>query len=211
MQTHSIEVTRTARYYTLGNYSPKTKRVWIVLHGFGQMGESFIQNFSTIADDENFVIAPEALNRFYLKSASGTVGATWMTKEDRLNEIKDYCNYLDTLYEALNLQNFSGEIIALGFSQGSSTVTRWVNQSKHRFDKLVVYAGEVGAEVFPLTENSGLKKTENYFVYGTQDEFFSMEIIHRMIEKYSPLQSKVVSFEGKHVINAPLLAQLFKQ
>ncbi|MBK7149648.1 MAG: phospholipase [Bacteroidetes bacterium] len=209
-ETHHLEVKRTARYFTLGTLSPATKRVWIVLHGFGQMGESFIQQFSTLADDENYIVAPEALNKYYLKSSIGTVGATWMTKEDRLNEIKDYCAYLDQLYAALNLQQFNGEIIALGFSQGASTVTRWVHQSSHRFSKLVVYAGEVGAEVFPLSENSGLRKTKNYFVYGTRDEFFSPETFNLMIEKYTSLEAEIVSFEGTHVINPQLLAQLFK-
>lgn len=207
---HHLEVKRTARYFTLGTLNPATKRVWLVLHGFGQMGESFIQHFSTLADTENYFVAPEALNRYYLKSSSGTVGATWMTKEDRLNEIKDYCAYLDQLYINLNLQHFTGEIIALGFSQGASTVTRWVHQSSHRFSKLVVYAGEVGAEVFPLLETSGLRKTKNYFVYGTQDEFFSTETFNLMIEKYASLKAEIVSFEGGHIIKPLLLAQLFK-
>ena len=35
-------------------------------------------------------MAPEGLSRFYLEGFSGKVGATWMTREDRLNDIDNY-------------------------------------------------------------------------------------------------------------------------
>ena len=48
-------------------------------------------------------MAPEALSRFYADVTPGrhgptsTVGATWMTREDRENEIRDYVAYLDEM------------------------------------------------------------------------------------------------------------------
>lgn len=210
MKEHHITVQRTARYYTLGSLNAQTQRVWIVAHGFGQMAASFLKNFEDMISEHDFFVAPEALNRFYSKGSSGTVGATWMTREDRMNEIQDYCHYLDSLYHALGLDAFKGEIIVLGFSQGSSTITRWVDSTLCRVSKTVVYAGEVGAEVFPLKESSGLKRTQNYFIYGTKDEFFNQATFDMMIERYKPLNAEVISYDGNHSVNASVLLQVVK-
>ena len=168
-----ITISKTARYFTLGRLSEKTRQIWIVIHGFRQSAKSFLQEFEPLATETNFFIAPEALNRFYLTRQGKDVGASWMTREDRLNEIKDYVNYLDQLYANLNLSDYNAKIIALGFSQGASTLTRWLNYTQHKIDTAIVYAGEVAPELLPLKETSGLKKTKNYYVCGTQDEFFT--------------------------------------
>ncbi|MEZ4763957.1 MAG: hypothetical protein R3C26_12480 [Calditrichia bacterium] len=41
------------------------------------------------------------MSRFYLQSTNGRIGATWMTREDRENEIADYLAYLNNLSEAI--------------------------------------------------------------------------------------------------------------
>lgn len=206
MKEQHIIVNKTARYYTLGELNTHTQQVCFVLHGFGQLAGNFIKNFEPLLTDKIFFIAPEALNHFYLKKASGEVGATWMTKEDRLNEIKDYTNYLNDLYENFDLEQYPNvKITALGFSQGASTVTRWVNSTHHRIDKTIVYAGEVGIEVFPLLPTSPLAKSNNYYVYGTQDEFFKLELFKQMKEAYKELNFTFVEYEGTHEIYTDVL------
>src|SRR4051812_7128633 len=101
---HSITTPKTARVFTHGHISEKTKLVWIVAHGYGFLAEFFIEKFEELDPEEHFVIVPEALNRFYLKDMSGRAGASWMTTEDRENEIKDYISYLDNVYETLILK-----------------------------------------------------------------------------------------------------------
>lgn len=201
MNEHHIQVNRTARYYTLGNLNQSTKKLWLVLHGFGQNAKDFIRNFSTLVDDETFIVAPEALNRFYLKGSGGNVGATWMTKEDRLNEISDYCNYIEDLVATFNLSSFNDvQFNALGFSQGASTITRWADKTKHPVNNLIVYAGEVGAELLPLSAESKLRSTKNFFVYGNRDEFFPIEVFEMMKEKYTEMNFENVLFDGTHEI-----------
>src|SRR5579862_113588 len=138
IQENHITVQKTARYYTLGEMDGNTKQVWIVLHGFRQNAAGFLQDFQPLLKPGIFFIAPEGLNRFYLDGYAGKVGATWMTKEDRLNEIKDYIHYLDSLYRHFNLVSFKGVITALGFSQGASTLTRWVNAGNCKIDNAIV-------------------------------------------------------------------------
>src|SRR5207245_2948078 len=60
-----IRVARTAPYEVLG--SEKTAReIWFVLHGYGQLASSFIRAFAPLDDGTRLIVAPEALNRFYL-------------------------------------------------------------------------------------------------------------------------------------------------
>ncbi|MCW5908370.1 MAG: alpha/beta fold hydrolase [Chitinophagales bacterium] len=209
MKENHLLVTKTARYFTLGELNEHTKQVWFVLHGFGQMAATFLKQFEPLVRKDIFFVAPEALNHFYLKGSAGNVGATWMTKEDRLNEIKDYINYLNELYESLELEQFpETKITALGFSQGASTITRWANATPHRVDNVIVYAGEVGAEVFPLHQHSPLRRSNNYFIYGTRDEFFPHEVFLKMKTAYAEMNFTEIEFEGGHEIEPEILQGL---
>lgn len=211
MTEHHLDITKTARYYTCGALSEQTKQVWIVLHGWGMSIKSFAESFEPLVNESVFLIAPEALNRFYLKSTAGTVGATWMTKEDRLNEIKDYINYLDKLYQQFELHKYPQiKVTSLGFSQGASTVTRWVNAGLNRIDRLVVYAGEVAPELIPLSAESGLKRTENIFICGHRDEYFTPPLVAAMKENYRELKFTEIEFDGKHIIDTNVLKPLFE-
>src|SRR3954465_8151819 len=93
---HHIPVRRTARYYTLGDTSTTPRELWIVLHGHGQLAGAFIRYFGDLEDGGTLVVAPEALSRYYLvpidsaPASERGVGATWMTREDRVHEIDDY-------------------------------------------------------------------------------------------------------------------------
>jgi predicted esterase len=209
MKENHIIINKTARFYTLGELNEKTKSVWIVLHGFRQTAQNFLSLFEPLANEKTFFVAPEGLNRFYISGYSGAVGATWMTKEDRLNEIKDYINYLNDLYALFELEKFSGNITALGFSQGASTLTRWINATENRIDNTIVYAGEVAPDILPLHENSGLNRSKNFFVCGDKDEIFTAELISKIKESYSELKFSEISFHGKHELNTEVLKNFF--
>jgi hypothetical protein len=62
-----IKVIRTARYYTLGEINEKTLRVWSVLHGHKMLAGNFIKTFKELAGQGDYIIAPEALSRLYVK------------------------------------------------------------------------------------------------------------------------------------------------
>src|SRR6266550_3439645 len=129
---HHLSVARTARYYTLGE--PGATEVWFVCHGYGQLAGRFLRRFEPIADGSRLVVAPEGLNRFYVGSGEHRdqpVGATWMTREDRLNEIADYVKYLDAVYaDVFGGKPTAARVRALGFSQGAATASRWVARAR---------------------------------------------------------------------------------
>ena len=171
-EKHSIITQKTARVFTYGQLTEKTKLVWIVTHGYGFLAEFFIKKFEELNPDENFVIVPEALNRFYLKDMSGRVGASWMTTEDRENEIKDYILYLDNVYETLISQT-SAKIVGFGFSQGAATIARWALQTHNRLNRIVFWGGSIPNDC--LNDIPKLNSLHPYLLVGDSDEFITPE------------------------------------
>ena len=73
-----------ARYFTAGTLGTKTRQVWIIFHGYGQLAPYFLKKFEPLATENIYIIAPEGLSRFYLSELTeqgridNKVGATWM-------------------------------------------------------------------------------------------------------------------------------------
>src|SRR2546425_9676771 len=93
-------MTRRPPRSTLFPYTPLFRSV---CHGSGQLAARSLRHFEPLADGTRLVVAPEALSRFYLEDTTvpakeRKVGATWMTRENRLSEIDDYVRYLDALH-----------------------------------------------------------------------------------------------------------------
>ena len=155
MEEHHITVRRTARYYTLGPVDGDVAEVWIVCHGFAQLAGRFMRHFTAIDDGTRLIVAPEALNRFYVEAVPGVhgpdskVGATWMTREDRLHEIGDYIAYLDTLADRIysGLDRERVRLTVLGFSQGVATVARWAAEGRIRPEHLILWASALPPEI----------------------------------------------------------------
>lgn len=209
----NIEIKRTARFATFGNLDEKTTDVWFVIHGYGQLAEFFIKKFTFLNPETNFVVAPEALSRHYLSTHQNKVGAVWMTKEDRENEVKDYVNYLNTLKDTLlseHQHQYRLNIIA--FSQGCATAWRWVNDGNAKFDNLVLWAGDFPAEIDYTKIPERFPEMKVMYVYGLDDEVLrewqTYEILEQKLKEKDFLFSKVISFEGKHELNEAILKQV---
>lgn len=205
-----IQITKTARYFKLGTVSPKTKRLWIVLHGYGQLANYFIKHFEALPNPDTCVIAPEGLSRFYLGSNWERVGASWMTKENRLDEIEDYVQFLD----AICAENFAQsleqpEIVLLGFSQGTATAWRWLLKGKYKVSHLILWAGTIGQENPELLAQK-LGDCSFHLVIGDKDEYVSLEEAERRkadLEKRIP-SLKFWQFKGGHRIDGETLLRI---
>src|SRR5688500_2717733 len=214
---HHLTVARTARYYTLGGGSAAVNEIWIVCHGFAQLARTFVEEFRTIAGAGRVIIAPEALNRFYLNreggraGASARVGATWMTREDRLAEIDDYCRYLDQLYrEVTEGQRRGVRVTALGFSQGTATVARWLVHGTARIDRLVLWAGLLPPEIDASGQSRDrLRSVELGLVRGTRDEMLAVQQLQAQRESLEGAGARVtlLEFDGGHRMDRDTLAR----
>ena len=166
-----IKITKTARYQTYGNLNT-AKHVWFVLHGYGQLAKYFIRNFHVLNPDEHFVVAPEGFHRFYLNGFDGRVGATWMTKEARLDDIDDYVSFLDQVYEtAIPDGTTEKTVITFGFSQGVATASRWIAYGKHKPNKAIMWAGSFPPDLEPVKAEKSFSSIQTFCCVGTADPF----------------------------------------
>lgn len=212
MQTRRVNTTRRARVQTLGDLD-SARDVWIVLHGFGQLASDFLAPFAPIATDGRAIIAPEALNRFYREKESSSghagrpVGATWMTREDRQAEIADYVAYLDTV--ALQLGR-GRPLTVLGFSQGVSTLMRWVALGSTPVARVIAWAGELPADVDLQAHRARIPASGMDIVIGSVDEYatwINLDSVKARLD-LAAIPHRVHIFDGGHRIDRGTLLEL---
>jgi predicted esterase len=205
MQQHRVTTGRTARYFTLGA-PERADDVWFVCHGYGQLAARFLERFRGLEGEQRGFVAPEGLSRFYLSEQPGErrVGASWMTREDRLQEIEDYVRYLDAVYRAIRPR--ATTITALGFSQGTATVCRWAALGSARIDRVVLWGGEVP----PDLDLTRLRVPRLVLVYGTRDEFFTPKVVAASEARLRAqgIAYERLSFDGGHTLDIDTLRRL---
>jgi len=199
----SIVIAKTSRFFREGN--PDSNKLLIALHGYGQLPSYFIQKFKVLFENWQ-VVAPEGLHRFYVNGHAGRVGASWMTKEAREQDIVDNLNYLEALVEQLISNKQYDEIVLLGFSQGGATAARFFYQSKLPLTKLIVWASvlppDINSESF-FSSGNNIRKT--VFVVGDEDPFFPDDQLSKVKDSFSEIGYQVHAFAGKHDIDEKTL------
>jgi predicted esterase len=215
---HHLPVSRTARYFTLGPAEGAPRQLWIACHGYGQSAARFLRHFETIDDGSRVIVAPEALSRFYIEDPGGgshavaKVGASWMTREDRLSEIDDYIGYLDALgtHLAQGYDLSKTRIVALGFSQGVATVCRWVERGRSRVDEVVLWAGSVPPDMDLARPAHPLRVLRPVVVVGMTDQFANADAVaaHEARLRSRGIEYDVLRFDGGHRLDYDTLRAL---
>ena len=213
---HHLTVSRTARYQQLGTLSAHTRRVWFVCHGYGQLAAYFVRHFAFLAaaDPGTVIIAPEGLSRFYLSGNGGRVGASWMTRDDRLHEIEDHINFLNQLSEqVLASCPADVQVTVLGFSQGTATVGRWLAQAAFRPAQLILWAGSFPDDLAPDTARQLLQNLPLFLVVGTEDEYISPTQAAAIQQQLQQLGAspRLITFKGKHELNRAVLEEIAQE
>lgn len=213
-----IPVTRTARYYLIGEPGADIDDVWFVCHGYGQLAADFAKEFECIADPRRLIVVPEALSRYYISTApefhgpESRVGATWMTREDRDVEIEDYVNYLDDLYaETLaEIGHRNVSVTVLGFSQGGATANRWLTRGSAHADRLLMWGCLLASDSDLNQAAAFFRDVELILVYGTRDQFADTGMIaeyQQRLDAHS-IPYRAVTFEGGHRMDRDTLRSL---
>lgn len=216
MERH-IQVARTARYHVLGDENGSRDDVWFVLHGYQQLAGRFINRFRPLDDGTRLVVAPEALSRFYTSQAPGRhgpgakVGATWMTREDRLNEIRDYVAYLDALADRVGVDGArEGRVTVLGFSQGVATAARWVTMGRIRPHRLILWGDHLPPDLDMERASRALRDVDVVLARGRRDPVFEAALgaaeLRRLAE--AGIVYRVTEYDGGHEIDPRLLMAL---
>jgi predicted esterase len=217
MQEHHFRTPRSARYYTLGGDGGTVRETWIVCHGYAQLARLFLPPFEAIAGARRLIVAPEALSRYYFETAPGKhagdarVAATWMTREDREHEIADYIEYLDNLaaHIARDIEGPS-KLIALGFSQGAATVSRWAARGTTPIDHVILWGASLAHELEPdidLFRGAALT-----LAVGDEDEYFTDARVAAEDERLraAGMDCRLLRYAGGHGIEATALRDLIR-
>ncbi len=212
MEEHRFRTTRSARYFTLGRPGADVTDLWIACHGYGQLAREFLAGLEPIAGPNRLIAAPEALSRFYTGSpdarqAGARVGASWMTREDRLAEIDDQVAYLDGVAGDLLARMPDGtRVRALGFSQGASAACRWAALGATRVSDLIVWAGEIPDVPDPVMRDR-LGGMRLHLVAGTRDRLLPEALIEHQQARLrtAGLDPQTHRFEGGHRLDTGVL------
>ena len=210
----TLQIEKKARYFQLGNPGNDTSIVWVVLHGYGMLSEFFIQKFKKLENKNTLILAPEALNRFYIDTNYGRVGASWMTKDERQDDIKENIKYLNSLMDQVikEIGHNRFKINVLGFSQGGATACRWLFKSGLKFENLIMWAGDIPKDT--LTEDNRLKWNDmnTHLVMGKKDELINEEMKAKFLKLVTDykLDYKLTLYDGDHRIYPDVLMELIK-
>lgn len=209
MQVHQFKTEKIARVFTLGNIHTAND-VWIVLHGYAQLASTFIEQFDFMVDHNTAVIAPEGLHRFYRRGFNGEVVASWMTKEDRLNDILDYVSFLNAVHAQFT--NPRQRVNILGFSQGVATACRWLAESDLIPSNIVLWAGTFPSDITLEPGESVFNNTRTFLAYDSEDPFRTEESWNKQLVFFEKMgiQPELFEYEGKHSIPKPHLIRLIE-
>lgn len=201
----------TNTYETSNELTDQTKNIWIVLHGIGYLSKYFIKYFDELSAEENYIIAPQAPSKYYLKNQYKYVGSSWLTKENTVLETVNVMAYLDAVYEAENLPK-NKNLILFGFSQGVSIATRWFALRKMECHHLVLYAGGIPKELTSRDFNFlNDQETKITVIVGDKDQYLTGEVMKYEIARINELfqgKAKQQIFEGGHEVKKEIVNKL---
>lgn len=214
IEPRHLTIERRVRYAVLEGRAGEIAQVWFVLHGYNQLAHRFLRAFETIDDGSRRIVAPEGLHRQYIDHGARTVGASWMTSEDRTTDIEDYVAYLDRLYdrtfEEAAIEPAAVEVVALGFSQGVHTLCRWLAFGGSRIDRAVLWGATVPPDLDLEKHGPALAAADLHVVFGGDDEYYGADAVRAHANRLdaASVPFTALGFEGGHRLDANTLARL---
>ena len=212
MVKKSISVSKKARYYQIGAATNSISRVFIVLHGYAMLSEFFIQKFKNLDDGNTLIIAPEALNRFYIDENYNRVGASWMTKEERESDITENIEYLNSVIQIVckEIGHEKFNLNILGFSQGGATACRWIFSSQMKVNNLILWAGDIPMDTLTEKNKPRWNSFNTHLVMGKQDYLINDEMKAKFLSLMSnyKLNYKLTQYDGDHRIFPEVMLKL---
>ncbi len=208
MKQIEIITKKTARYFIAGEINQNIKHVWFVCHGYGYLADRFLKWFDPINSQDTLIVSPEGLHRFYWDQKTGKVGASWMTKEERLSDIKDYVHYLDQVANEILPRLNSPQINILGFSQGAATASRWIGMGNIKPNNIIFWAGSFPEDMDNELQLEKIRSRNIIYLLGDEDEYIDekkVEFIQNTLNSRG-IKPHIINYEGGHKIyEAPLL------
>ena len=164
-------------------------------HGYLENAEIQMERLAGIPGVEAWtLVSVQGLHRFYKGRSEGVV-ASWMTRQDREDAIRDNVVYIDNVIEATRTAN--EPIIYTGFSQGVAIAFRAAIRGKVRASGVIAVGGDVPPEL--------LADAQSWFprvllLRGARDDWYSAE---KLAQDYGALRPRVddvqrLEYDGGH-------------
>lgn len=204
-----ITYNSTSEYATLNSLTGITKNVWLVFHGMGYLSKYFIKYFKALDAEENYIIAPQAPNKYYIQPKMH-VGANWLTRDKTQLGMQNILNYLNAVFENEKIPK-DKNLIVFGYSQGVSIATRFMVSQKIQCSQLVLHSGGIPVEITSEHFDYLNADCKVKLIYGTEDEYLNEERIALEKEKATMLfdnRLEIIPFEGRHVVNVDFINKL---
>jgi len=206
VEENHIIVEKSARFYLNNPSSKEIKSFWFVLHGYAQLASDFIKELDFLDNDNTLIVAPEGLSKFHTKNK---IGASWMTREDRQNEIGDYLNYLNKILTQLsnNYNLSSAKVHLLGFSQGVHTAVRLFINTNFYFNNLILCSSDFPKDADFVKLKEKLRNSKLFYHTGKEDKIVSLvnfENNKKLLED-NAVEFEEIVFNGHHEIDKDFL------
>jgi predicted esterase len=167
-----VSYNATASYSTLNALTSETRNIWLVFHGMGYLGRYFLRYFSELNPEENYIIAPQAPSKYYIGPDFKHVGASWLTREDTLEETKNVLAYIEAVCTSEQIPA-GRRFLVLGYSQGVSIATRWLASRKIQCDQLILHSGGIPKELTSTDFDYMNAGTGVTYIYGDKDQYIT--------------------------------------
>lgn len=189
----------TNSYSTLYSLSPKTKKVWLVLHGIGYLSRYFIRLFKELNEETNYIIAPQAPAKYYKDQNYQRIGASWLTKENTEIEIENNLNYIEAIILKEKIPKHV-DLIVIGYSQGVSIAGRWLARNKIAPKYFYIISGAFPHELKQKHFDHLQNTTKLYHIVGKNDPYFKKENVLLEKKRVATIfpDIKFITHEGGH-------------
>lgn len=208
-RVHRLVVPRTARYVSLGAVDGDISEMWLLCHGYAQLAGEFLDSARALESPHRLLVAPEGLSRFYHEDHV-RIGASWMTREDRLQEMDDYVRYLDLVHEQVSELVGATRLVVFGYSQGAATAARWAVRGRGEVDHLVLWGAAAPPELDDEASLAPLASMQVTLVAGTRDTLFPEDAREEQRARLTRngVSYTELSFDGGHRLDDDTLREL---
>ncbi len=119
-------------------------------HGYGQTAENHLEVLQRIPGADNWICcAVQALHPFYPRPQ--TIGACWMTSQDRQLRIEENIRYVDLVVAGIRNECPADQILVYnGFSQGTGMACRAAISGEHTPAGVMLHGGDIPPELDDL-------------------------------------------------------------
>jgi predicted esterase len=166
-------------------------------HGYGENAERHLEELRRLPGASRWVLcAVQALHPFY--NRSGDVIASWMTRLQREQAIRDNVRYVAGVVAELRRElPVSGQLVYLGFSQGAAMAYRAAAGSGHDCQGMIALGGDVPPEL----ESQDISRFPPVLLgRGTSEEWYDAAKMEHDVEllRRKGVDVRPCVFEGGH-------------